>query len=142
MDSTIANGSTVEIEYTLRDEQGEVLDTSEGRGPLSYVHGQQQIIPGLESALVGMRAGEARDVVVPPEDAYGVADPAAVAQVPRTALPPDALVPGTQLTARGPDGQQQFVRVKEIGDETVLLDLNHPLAGVTLYFAVKILSVS
>lgn len=141
MSPAIAEGSTVRLEYTLKDDGGELLDSSEGAEPLTYTHGRRQIIPGLERALQGMRAGDKKQVQVAPKDAYGTVDPAATAEVPKQNLPPEALVPGTQLVARRPDGSSQFVRVKEVRAETVVLDLNHPLAGKTLFFDVRILEV-
>lgn len=142
MNAVIEHGATVRIEYTLRDEAGTILDTSRGREPLTYVHGQHQIIPGLERELEGLQAGDARQVTVPPEDAYGPRDPGAVAEVPRAVVPPDALVPGVELLARGPDGSSRVVRIAEVREDTVLLDLNHPLAGKTLVFDIRVVEVS
>jgi FKBP-type peptidyl-prolyl cis-trans isomerase SlyD len=141
MSRTIANGSTVQIEYTLKDETGAIIDSNEGRAPLTYVHGENQIIPGLEQALSGMAVGQETHVTVPPEDAYGQADPSAVIEVPKHVVPPDALVPGTQLVAQKPGGGTRVVRVHEVREQSVMLDLNHPLAGKTLYFDVKIVAV-
>ncbi|MFQ5830902.1 MAG: peptidylprolyl isomerase [Candidatus Methylomirabilia bacterium] len=141
MSAAIEAGSTVELEYTLKDETGKVLDTNVGGKPLAYTQGQRRIVAGLETALNGMRAGEEKQVTVKPEDGYGLVDPAAVAEVPKEALPPDALSVGTELVARRPDGRTMLVRVKEIKESTVILDLNHPLAGKTLYFDVKVLNV-
>ncbi|MFQ5897016.1 MAG: peptidylprolyl isomerase [Candidatus Methylomirabilia bacterium] len=137
----IETGSTVELEYTLKDETGKVLETSQGRESLIYTHGQRQIIPGLETALNGMRAGEEKQVTVRPEDGYGFVNPAAVAEVPKETLPPRALRVGTVLVAKSPDGTTRLVRVKEIREKTVILDVNHPLAGKTLYFQIKVLNV-
>lgn len=138
----IENGSTVQILYTLKDDGGAVIDSNEGRGPLTYVHGESQIIPGLEHALRGMHAGERAQVTVKPEDAYGNADPAAVIEVPKQLLPPKSLVPGTQLVAQKPDGGTRVLRIKEILEQSVVLDLNHPLAGKTLSFDVRIVDVA
>ena len=142
MSVTIDSGTTVQIAYTLRDDTGEVLDSSEGRPPLTYVHGRSEIIPGLERALNGLQAGDARQVTVPPAEAYGSVDPAAVAEVPRQTVPQEALVPGTELLARRQDGATRAVRVKEIREQTVVLDLNHPLAGKTLHFDVRVVDVA
>ena len=137
----IEKGSKVQIEYTLKDEAGAVLDSNKGRDPLRYTHGGQQIIPGLERELVGLHAGDEKQIVVKPEDAYGAANPTAQAEVPRTAIPENALVVGARLLARNPQGQGRAVVIKEIREKTVLLDLNHPLAGKTLFFDVKVLAV-
>ena len=88
-----------------------------------------------------MRAGEEKAVTVAPEEGYGPIDPAAQTEVPKEAIPPDALTVGTQLVARSPSGETRLVRVKEIKDGTVVIDLNHPLAGMILHFAVKVLKV-
>ncbi|RPI10254.1 MAG: peptidylprolyl isomerase [Zetaproteobacteria bacterium] len=120
----VENGSKVQIEYTL------TLD-----------HGQRQIIRGLEKAVEGMHAGEEKKVVVKAADAYGEANPAAVAEVPKERIPSTALTVGTELLAQGSSGQTRTVRVKEIKEQTVVLDMNHPLAGTDLTFAVKVLSV-
>ncbi len=137
----IGNGSKVRIEYTLKDDAGDVLDSNRGRDALTYTHGERHIIPGLEQALMGMRAGEEKRVTVKPEDAYGAEDPAAVAEVPKESIPADALKVGTRLVGRSQSGETRFVRVKEIKEKTVVLDLNHPLAGKTLHFDVKVLGV-
>jgi FKBP-type peptidyl-prolyl cis-trans isomerase SlyD len=137
----IEQGSTVQLEYTLTDDAGAVLDTNKGQAPLTYTHGEAQIIPGLERQLAGMHTGEEKKVTLPPGDAYGPVDPAAQTEVARDALPPAALVVGTRLIARNAAGDARPVVVKEIRDQTVVIDLNHPLAGKTLVFEVKVLSV-
>jgi FKBP-type peptidyl-prolyl cis-trans isomerase SlyD len=137
----IEKGSSVKIEYTLKDDKGAVLDTNAGKDALAFTQGAQQIIPGLDKALLGMKAGDSKKVTVKPEEAYGVVDPKAEAEVPKTALPEGAAVAGTRLLARGQDGQPRPVTVKTVKDTTVVLDLNHPLAGKTLFFDVKVVSV-
>jgi FKBP-type peptidyl-prolyl cis-trans isomerase SlyD len=138
----VENGATVSLEYTLKDEGGQVLDTNKGGNPLVFVQGQRQIIPGLERELVGMRPGEEKKVVVAPDDGgYGPVVPGAQQEVPKDAIPKDGLKVGTQLTARSGSGEARPVTVKEIKDTTVVLDFNHPLAGKTLFFDVKVLGV-
>ena len=137
---TIEDGSTVRIEYTLKDESGQVLDTNKGREPLSYKQGGQQIIPGLENALKGMRAGQEKKISIKPEEGYGPLDPKAQIEVPKEAIPPAAKV-GDRLQGRTPTGQPQVVRVKEVKEKTVVLDTNHPLAGMILHFDIKIVAV-
>ena len=139
--AAIEKGSSVKIEYTLKDYKGAVLDSNSGKDALAFTQGAQQIIPGLDKALLGMKAGDSKKVTVKPEDAYGAVDPKAEAEVPKDALPQGAAVVGTRLLARGQDGQPRPVTVKAVKDTTVLLDLNHPLAGKTLYFEVKVVSV-
>ena len=136
----IKDGSRVGLEYTLTDDAGTVLDTNKGQEPFVYTHGTRQIVPGLESALAGLRTGDVRKVRVKPEDGYGKVDPKAEIEVGRERVPPDVKV-GSQLTGRSASGESRAVRVKEIKDKSVVLDLNHPLAGKTLVFDVRILSV-
>ena len=137
----IENGSKVQLEYTLADESGKVLDSNKGAEPLTFTQGQQEIIAGLEQALDGMRAGEEKKVTLKPADAYGEVDPAAVTEVPKEQIPADALKVGTELVAQNQNGERRSVRIKEIKEGSVIIDLNHPLAGKTLVFDVKVLSV-
>lgn len=137
----IEKGSSVKIEYTLKDDKGAVLDTNTGKDALAFTQGAQQIIPGLDKALLGMKAGESKKITVKPEEAYGAVNPTAEAEVPKESLPQGAAVVGTRLLARGQDGQPRPVTVKAVKDTTVLLDLNHPLAGKTLFFDIKVVSV-
>ena len=139
--AAVEKGSSVKIEYTLKDDKGAVIDTNTGKDALAFTQGSQQIIPGLDKALLGMKVGDSKKVTVKPEDGYGNVDPKAEAEVPKTALPEGAAVVGTRLLARGQDGQPRPVTVKAVKDTTVVLDLNHPLAGKTLFFDVKIVSV-
>lgn len=138
----IEDGSTVRIEYTLKDGAGAVLDSTREREPLRYTHGQQQILPGLEKELKGLQAGQEKKVTLPPEEAYGAVDPSAQTEVPKNMLPEGTLVVGTRLLARNPAGQSRQVTVKEIKESSVVLDLNHPLAGKTLVFELKVVEVS
>ena len=141
LNAAVEKGSSVKIEYTLKDDKGAVLDTNSGKEALAFTQGAQQIIPGLDKALLGMKAGDSKKVTVNPEDAYGAVDPKAEAEVPKNTLPQGAAVVGTRLLARGQNGQPRPVTVKAVKDTTVLLDLNHPLAGMTLFFDVKVVSV-
>lgn len=137
----IERGSMVKIEYTLTDDGGALLDTNKGQEPLTYTQGEQQVIPGLERALIGMHAGEQKKVVIKPEDGYGAANPAAQAEVPKSMVPAEMLKVGARLLARDSSGDARPVMVKEIRESTVVLDLNHPLAGKTLHFDVKVVGV-
>ena len=139
--AAIEKGSTVQIEYTIKDGAGAVLDTNTGQAPLTYTQGNEQILPGLEKELTGLHRGDEKKVTVKPEDAYGPLDPAAQTEVPKELLPASALTVGTQLMARNAAGEARPVTVKEIKEKTVVLDLNHPLAGKTLLFEVKVLRV-
>jgi FKBP-type peptidyl-prolyl cis-trans isomerase SlyD len=137
----IQKGSKVELEYTLTDGGGKVLDSNKGGAPFSFTQGERQLIPGLEKALEGMHVGEEKKVTVTPAEGYGEVDPKAVTEVPKGSIPGDALKVGAELVARNQSGMQRMVRVKEIKEDTVVIDLNHPLAGKTLLFDVKVLGV-
>lgn len=137
-EAQIREGSQVSFEYTLSDETGTVIESNKGKQPMSYVHGKRQIIPGLEKELSGMKVGEEKKIQVKPEDGYGPVNPDAFQEIPKDKLPPEALKVGTMLMAQGPQGQGIPVRVHEIKDTTVIMDFNHPMAGKTLSFDVKI----
>jgi FKBP-type peptidyl-prolyl cis-trans isomerase SlyD len=138
---TVSDGKTISMEYTLTLENKEVLDTNVGGEPLSFTQGSHEIIPGLETALSGMKAGESKQVTVAPEQGYGEVNPQAIQEVPIDQIPPDARKVGVQL--QGKDGQGRMVtpKVTEVKEQVVVLDFNHPLAGKTLYFDVKILDI-
>lgn len=137
-EAQIREGSQVSLEYTLSDEAGTVIESNKGKQPMSYIHGKSQIIRGLEKELSGMKVGEEKKIQVKPEDGYGPVNPDAFQEVPKDKLPPEALKVGTMLMAQGPQGQGIPVRVHEIKDTTVIMDFNHPMAGKTLSFDVKI----
>ncbi|MDR1816775.1 MAG: peptidylprolyl isomerase [Puniceicoccales bacterium] len=138
----IAPKTVVAIDYTLTDPKGDVLDSSLGREPLEYLHGAANIIPGLERALEGLAAGDAKIVVVAPADGYGVRDPKLVVEVPRDRFPAEAAVePGMKFHAQLSDGQMHVVTVGAVKDDSVVLDANHELAGVELRFDVKVRGV-
>ena len=137
----IGTNNVVSIHYTLRDETGEVLDASEGREPLDYIHGSGQIIPGLENALEGKSKGEELAVVIEPENGYGTRDESLVHEVPKSEFEvPDEIEVGMQFRV-GDEGGTLIMVVAGVGDEVVTLDGNHPLAGVTLSFDVSIADV-
>ena len=137
----ISEGKQVSIEYTVTLDTNETIDTNVGQEPLTYTQGAGEIIPGLEKAVEGMAAGESMTTTIGPEDAYGPTNPEALVEVPRDHLPPEAWEVGAQLRAEGPDGQTVEGVVAELGDETAIVDFNHPLAGKTLHFEVKIIDV-
>lgn len=137
----IKAGSVVKFEYTLSDDSGTILESNKGEEPITYTHGEHQIIPGLENGLVGMAVNEEKKLRVEPEDAYGPVNPQGFTEIPKSEVPEGNLNVGNVLHARGPKGENFSVRVHEIKPETVILDLNHPLAGKVLNFAVKVLSV-
>jgi FKBP-type peptidyl-prolyl cis-trans isomerase SlyD len=126
--------------YTLRDERGDVLDTSRGNAPMSCIEGAGQIIEGLEESLRALAPGERRTVVVPPEKAYGLPDESLIQAVPLAALPVGDVKVGDQFQT-GPDRHDPIVTVVAIEGDQVRLDANHPLAGRTLHFDVELVTV-
>jgi FKBP-type peptidyl-prolyl cis-trans isomerase SlyD len=135
----IGKDHVVCIDYTIRLANGQVVETSIGHEPLTYLHGRKQIVPGVEKAIDGLESGASIDIVVTPEEAYGDRDPAGVFVVPRGAFPADEEVgPGMMFSAHRPDGRSLTFRVVEANDELVLVDTNHPLAGETLHISVLV----
>ncbi len=135
----ISKGKVVTIDYTLTDDAGNVIDSSDGRDALVYLHGADNIIPGLENALEGKKSGDELKVTVPAKDAYGEHDAERIATVPRDMFgEEDEIVVGAQYHAADPDGQPVVVTVVEVTEGSVTVDGNHPLAGQQLNFAVKI----
>ncbi len=138
----IANGTVVAIDYSLHLGDGRVVDASEAKEPLTYLHGEGQIVPGLESALEGLEVGARKHVVVAPAEGYGEHDARGVQEVQRSAFPQgfDPEV-GMELTAEGEDGEAVPFAIREVRPESVVIDLNHPLAGKTLHFDVTVREV-
>jgi len=139
--SLVAEGKLVSLEYTLTLDDKSVVETNVGAKPLTYTHGSHQLIPGLEKALEGMTVGDTKQVTVAPAEGYGEMDPKALQEVQKQLIPPDALKVGTRLQGKTPNGQTVYPLISEIKDDTVVLDFNHPLAGKTLHFDVKVLDV-
>lgn len=139
---TVTEGLVVSLEYTLRLDDGEVIDASEEE-PLEFLQGHHQIIPGLERALAGMKVGESKEVIVAAADAYGEDDDEAYQRVERDVFPPDmTLEEGMQLRMReAQSGEPVDVIIAEVDEDSVLLDFNHPLAGEELHFQVKVVGL-
>lgn len=137
----ISKNKVASIDYTLTGPEGQVLDSSQGRGPLSYLHGASNIIPGLEKELEGKVAGDSLTVSVPAAQAYGAHDPQMVQAVPRSNFKGIAKIEaGMQFEARTADGGR-VVTVVKVDEENVTVDANHPLAGMDLKFEVKVVEV-
>jgi len=140
-DMVVESGKKISFEYTLNVD-GQVADSSQGRGPLEYVHGEGKIIPGVSKGLEGMHVGEEKKFTIPPEEGYGEIDEKAFKEVPRSSLPGDIeLQVGMPLQTRTADGGVWVVKIVEIKEDTVVLDFNHPLAGKILTFDVKVVSI-
>jgi FKBP-type peptidyl-prolyl cis-trans isomerase SlyD len=138
----ISKDRVIALEYRLHLGDGKVVDQSEPGQPLSYMHGRGQIVPGLEGALEGMGIGEAKQVVVPPAQGYGEHDARGLQEVPRTMFPANAeLKPGMRLAAQTDGGEVIPIGIHEVKGDTVIVDLNHPLAGKTLHFDVTVRGV-
>jgi FKBP-type peptidyl-prolyl cis-trans isomerase SlyD len=140
-EKVVKDGSVVSLQYSLSEEDGKLIESNKGKDPLKYTHGSKQIVPGLEKELTGMKVGGEKRVKVKPEDAYGVVNVKAFQEIPKEQIPANGLKVGATLAAKGPQGQEIPVRVHEIKEKTVVLDLNHPMAGKTLLFDIKILDV-
>ncbi|WP_120634346.1 peptidylprolyl isomerase [Ruegeria sp. EL01] len=141
--TAIKQGDTVRIHYTGTLLDGNVFDSSDGRDPLEFVVGSEQIIPGLDSAMPGLSVGEKKRVEIACVDAYGPINPAMRQDVPREGIPDDIpLDPGTQLQMQTPDGQTLPVTIVDADEATVTLDANHPLAGQDLVFEIEVVSIN
>jgi FKBP-type peptidyl-prolyl cis-trans isomerase SlyD len=139
----IADGQVVIMQYTLRSDEGEVLDESTADEPMAYLHGAENIVPGLEKALTGKSIGFKGKVTVSPEDGYGERDeddePDAI---PRKAFPADMLIePGMTFMAEGPNDEHAPIWVVAVEGDKILVDSQHPLAGKTLHFDVEVMSI-
>jgi FKBP-type peptidyl-prolyl cis-trans isomerase SlyD len=140
-EKVVKDGSVVSLQYTLSGEDGKTIESNKGKEALKYTQGQHQIVPGLEREIAGMKVGAEKHVKVKPEDGYGPVNPNAFQEVPKEQVPREGLKVGTVLAARGPQGQVVPVRIHQIKDNTVVVDLNHPMAGKTLVFDVKVLNI-
>jgi len=137
----IENNKVATLHYILKDNEGNILDQSDD-GSFVYLHGALNIIPGLENALTGKAAGEELNVKVSPEDAYGVRTEEHIQEVPKEMFEEGADIQvGMQFHAQGPNGEMLVVTVSDVKDDTIIVDGNHPLAGMELNFDVKIVEV-
>jgi FKBP-type peptidyl-prolyl cis-trans isomerase SlyD len=137
----IADQKVVSLNYTVKDTEGQVVDSSEGAAPLVYLHGQGDVIPGLEAALLGKTPGEEFDVTVEPADAYGEYNEEMVQVVPRTVFEGvENIETGMVFTAQAQNGPVQLTVAKIDGDD-ITVDPNHPLSGKTLHFSGSVIEV-
>ncbi|MEP7151907.1 MAG: FKBP-type peptidyl-prolyl cis-trans isomerase [Nitrospira sp.] len=137
----VSRGDVVAVEYTIRLTDERVIETTVGDSPLIYTHGQNEILRGLEAGLDQMELGASKMVTVQPVDAYGEIHPEGFFEVQRNRVPVEAQRIGTKLEATAPDGRTVFPYVAEIKSDVVVLDLNHPLAGQTLRFEVRVVDI-
>ncbi|MEJ2088469.1 MAG: peptidylprolyl isomerase [Gammaproteobacteria bacterium] len=138
----VASDHVVDIHYTLTDDDGREIDTSLNSEPLTYLHGANGLIPGLERELDGREAGDKFQVAIQPADAYGEVDARLIHEVPLEALSevPNLRV-GMQLQSQSQDGRTQLLTVDAIGSDSVTLNANHVLAGIVLHFEVEVVNV-
>ena len=137
----IADGSVVTLQYTLRDDDGEILDSSDDGEPLSYLHGADNIVPGLERELTGKKAGDTFKVAVAPADGYGERT-GQTTQVPREALGEATDIEvGDQVYAQDEDGDVIPLWITELATDHVMVSPDHPLAGATLHFQIEVSSI-
>ena len=140
-DLKVVEDLVVTIEYEMKVD-GEVLDSSVDEGPLPYLHGHGNIIAGLETALVGMKIGESKSLVVEPKDGYGERVDDAMMDVPREEFPEEVPVEvGVELEVTDQEGDIMLVTIAKVADEMVTLDTNHPLAGLKLDFELKVIDI-
>ncbi|MDH5526700.1 MAG: peptidylprolyl isomerase [Nitrospirota bacterium] len=135
MEQTVNQGDVIGIHYTGKLTDDSVFDSSEGRDPLEFTAGGEEVIPGMSAGVLGMKLGEQRTLTIPPEQAYGEYNPELQVKVPASQLP-EGVSPGDVLGDNQQPGRMWTVR--EIGGENATIDANHPLAGQTLVFDVEI----
>jgi FKBP-type peptidyl-prolyl cis-trans isomerase SlyD len=132
----------ISFHYTLKDNTGQVLDSSQGAEPMTFMEGSQQIIPGLEKVVITLNVGDKQNIPVKAEEAYGQYDQALVMEIPRTQFPPgEQIETGMQFGTQSEDGVPLIFTVKKVGDASVTVDGNHPLAGVDLFFDVEVTDI-
>lgn len=134
-------GKQVSIEYTLKIDNDTVVASNVGSEPYTFVQGTHEVVPGIEAALQGMKAGEKKAFTVPPEEGFGERSQAAFQEVDKSIVPEGSRRVNAQLHGEDEQGGIVSARVADVKEDTVLLDLNHPLAGKTLHFEVKVLDV-
>lgn len=141
---TVEKGSKIKVEYVGSLEDGTIFDSSEKHNsPLEFVVGEKQVIKGFDDAVVGMKAGEEKEITLPPDQAYGQHNPEFVRDMPKNMFPEDQEIkPGMIFMVDLQDGRQIPVTVTKVTDEFVTIDLNPPLAGKTLIFKIKIVEIT
>ena len=142
MSLVISDQHVVTFHYTLKNDDGDIIDSSEGGEPLAYLHGAHNIVSGLESAMLGKSVGDTFEVTVPPEDGYGLRHGPGPQPLPRSAFPPGTeLVKGMNFHVEDDDGNVLPVWVTAVEEDVIYIDANHPMAGETLHFAIEITDI-
>ncbi|MCB1107794.1 MAG: FKBP-type peptidyl-prolyl cis-trans isomerase [Chlamydiia bacterium] len=138
----IENGKQVAIEYSVFSDDNTQIDTNVGKDPLIFMFGTHQILPALEEALRGLEVGDSRQIVLDPEKAYGDVNPHAYKKVDAKLIPEDLRFEGALLVVSDEQFGEMLIRVDSLDGDQVILDFNHPLAGKTLKFDLKVLDIS
>lgn len=138
----IENGKQVAIEYSVSTDDKSQIDSNVGKDPLVFLHGDHQILPALEDSLQGLEVGDTKHVKLGPEDAYGTINPDAFKEVDANLIPEDLRFEGALLVVADEQFGEMLIRVDSLAEDRVTLDFNHPLAGKTLIFDVKVLDIS
>ncbi len=139
--AVVEAGSSVSLEYKLTTGDGVLVHSNVGEGPVVFVHGDGRMLPALEQAMLGMSVGDSKSVRLSASEAYGEPDPALVQSVPLSNVPEEQRVAGAQLLAQSPTGERRVVEVKEVKQEQVVIDFNHPLAGHAVQFDISIVAL-
>lgn len=136
------NGDKVKVHYTGKLDDGQVFDTSEGKNPLEFTIGENQLLKKFEDAVNGLEVGESTNVLIPAEEAYGTRQEQLIAQVPKDKLP-EGMTPevGMKLQTQTPEGQVMVVNVTEVSDNEITIDANHELADENLNFDIKLVEI-
>jgi FKBP-type peptidyl-prolyl cis-trans isomerase 2 len=141
----IKQGSKVKVEYEGKLDNGQVFDTNKGKEPLSFEVGAKKVIPGFEKQIIGMKKDETKTIKIKPEDAYGLVNEKLIVAIPRQALANRGVEPKpgmrVKMEPKDPKYPPRIAAIKEVTEDKVMLDCNHPLAGKTLTFQVKIIDV-
>jgi peptidylprolyl isomerase len=142
--AAVQSGDNVKVHYTGKFDDGEVFDTSEGSDPLAFTVGAGQVIPGFDHAVLGMQIGETKNIVIPPEEAYGGREDGLVQTIQREQFRLGDVEPavGMALEMRTPDGQGIPMVIVDVTETSVTLDANHPLAGATLHFDLQLVEIA
>lgn len=138
---TITAGKVVFLHYTVRSDQGDLIDQSGAEEPMPYLHGAENIVPGLEKALDGRTVGTVLDIVIPPEDGYGVRQGPGPLPIPRTTFPEVDIQPMMPFVGEDAEGNRSVLWVTRVDDDTVFVDTNHPLSGLNLHFHVEVVAI-